>query len=107
MLKDIQLRQNNLHIINDNIRKISPKRENNNNKSRIKISSIQINKENQESSFNDKANIGNKKLLKVNSYSRQVWENNKKEIENNNKIKKGKSTTNLKILNKINNKKIN
>ena len=102
MLKDIQLRQNNLHIINDNTRKISPKRENNNNKSRTKNSSIQISKENQETSFNDNANIGKKKLSKVNSYSKQVWENNKKEIENNNKIKKGKSTTNLKILKKIN-----
>ena len=102
MLKDIQLRQNNLHIINDNTRKISPKRENNNNKSRTKNSSIQISKENQETSFNDNAKIGKKKLSKVNSYSKQVWENNKKEIENNNKIKKGKSTTNLKILKKIN-----
>ena len=102
MLKDIYLRQNNLNIISDNSRKISPKRENNNNKSKTKNSSIQINKENQETSFNDNANIGKKILSKVNSYSKQVWENNKKEIENNNKIQKGKSTTNLKILKKFN-----
>ena len=108
MLKEFQLKHNNLHLITDNIRKIQTKREKTNSKSKQKNISIQVYKNNTENSFNDINNsIGEKKLSKVNSYSRQVWENNKNNDGIQHQFKKGKSTTSLKIKRKINNSNTN
>ena len=53
MLKEFQLKYNNLHLITDNIRKIQTKREKTNSKSKQKNISIQVYKNNTENSFND------------------------------------------------------
>ena len=52
MLKEFQLKHNNLHLITDNIRKIQTKREKTNSKSKQKNISIQVYKNNTENSFN-------------------------------------------------------
>ena len=104
MLKEIQLKQNNTHLITDNTHRILRKREKTNSKIKIINVSFQTNKTNTETSFNDiNSPFGPKKLSKVNSYSRQIWEKNANNERNKHKIKKGKSTTCLKFKKKPDN----
>ena len=104
MLKEIQLKQNNMHLITDNTHRIPSKREKSNSKIKIINVSFQTNKNNTETSVNDvNSSSVSKKLSKVNSYSRQIWEKNRNNESNKHTIKKGKSTTCLKIKRKLDN----
>ena len=68
-----------MHVISDNIRKIPHKLEKNNSKSKNKIISNQLSKNSHEVLFNDiNVSTGN---IKVNSYSKHVWEKKENKIQ--------------------------
>jgi len=97
MKRENSQKENNIHIINDNIYKIPFKREAPNSRAKNKNLTFRPNKNNTETSFNDINNINNlNKLPKGNSFSKESLPKNNNEKRSRPKIKKGKSTACLK-----------